>query len=80
MNLIRSFISVFVVAVIAVCVAGLFWTGNANFTETYRLGARVVLAVCTVASIGCLWLLWREKPTLDTDGDHEASSSSVASA
>ncbi len=80
MNFIRTLISVFVVAVIGVCIAGQFWAGSADFTSTYRLGARVVLAICTVASIGCLWLLWREKPALDADGDHETSSSSVASA
>ncbi len=59
MNLVRSVISVFVVALVGVSIAGWVWAGAQPSPN--REGARVVLAICGIASIGCLWMLWREK-------------------
>jgi hypothetical protein len=68
MNLIRSIISVFVLALVAVAVAGWIWAGG--LPSPKMEGARFVLALCGMSSLGCLWKLWREKP-LDENLDGE---------
>lgn len=62
MNLVRSIISVFLVALLALSVAGWSWAGGQPFRS--MVGARVVLAICGLASAGCLGLLWTAKPPL----------------
>lgn len=61
MNLVRSIISVFVLALVAVSVAGWNWAGGQPSPRME--GARAVLALCGLSSVGCLLLLWRARPT-----------------
>jgi hypothetical protein len=77
MNLVRTFISVFVVALSVVSVYGWIWAGHQE-TEYVRNGARVVLALCFLASLGCLVLIWREKPQMVAGDEDEGGSSQVA--
>jgi hypothetical protein len=58
-NLIRSLMSVFLLSVIAVSIAGWFWTSS--LPESSMVGARVVLVLSAVMAAGCLIVLWREK-------------------
>ncbi|MCA9125025.1 MAG: hypothetical protein KDB11_32845 [Planctomycetales bacterium] len=59
MNLIRSIISVFMVLLLAVSVAGWVWAGGQPSPKME--GARLVLALCGLTSIGGLGLLWTAK-------------------
>jgi hypothetical protein len=59
MNAIRSIISVFLVALMAVSIAGWVWAGDQP-TPT-QVGARVVLAMCGLSSVGALALIWSVK-------------------
>ena len=60
MNLIRSIISVFLVALVGISIAGWIWAGGLP-TEKMA-GARAVLLIGGLASGGCLGLLWRTNP------------------
>ncbi|OYP31638.1 hypothetical protein [Rhodopirellula sp. MGV] len=60
MNLIRSLISVFLVALFAVSIAGWFWAGEKPSANV--VGSRVVLVLCGLLSVGCFSLLWSAKP------------------
>ncbi len=60
MNLVRSLISLFLLALLAVSIAGWIWAGGQPSPKLE--GARVVLALCGLSSVGCLWLLWSVKP------------------
>lgn len=60
MNLVRSIISLFVVALVVVSVAGWIWAGDQP--SPAMEGARFVLAACGVLSVGSLCILWKEKP------------------
>lgn len=59
MNLIRSIISVFLIALFLLAIAGWIWAGGQPHAK--MLGARFVLALCGLASIGSLGLIWSEK-------------------
>lgn len=56
MNLVRSVISVFLIALLLLSVAGWIWAGGQPSPN--REGARVVLAICGLSSVGSLGLLW----------------------
>ncbi|MFU7557294.1 hypothetical protein ACMFWY_01250 [Roseiconus sp. JC912] len=60
MNLVRSFISIFLVALFAVSIAGWFWAGGQPSPQS--IGSRVVLVLCGLLSVGCFTLLWSAKP------------------
>lgn len=63
MNLIRSIISVFLVILAAVSVAGWIWAGNGQRPPNFSVaGARFVLALCGLGAVGGLWLLWNVNP------------------
>ena len=59
MNLVRSVISFFLVLLVAVSVAGWIWAGG--LPQEKMMGARFVLAVCGLGSVGALSLLWTAK-------------------
>lgn len=56
MNLVRSIISVFLLVLVGLIVAGWIWAGGQPAPK--MLGARFVLTLCGLASIGCVGLLW----------------------
>jgi len=60
MNIIRIAMSLFVVVLIAVSVAGWIWTG-ANQPPSQSVAARTVLGVGIVAGIAGLAALWRPR-------------------
>jgi hypothetical protein len=60
MNLIRSIMSVFLLALLVLSVAGWIWAGGQPSPKME--GARLVLALCGLSAIGCMWLLWTAKP------------------
>ncbi|TWU06214.1 hypothetical protein Pla52n_19340 [Stieleria varia] len=60
MNLVRSLITVFLIALFASAVAGWIWAGGQPSPKME--GSRVVLAICALSSIGCFVLIWRAKP------------------
>lgn len=64
MNLVRSVISVFLLILLAVSVAGWIWAGGQPSPKLE--GARFVLALCGLASIGCLGLLWNARQPVST--------------
>jgi hypothetical protein len=56
MNFIRSIISVFLLLLFAVSIAGWIWAGGQPSPRME--GARFVLALCGLSSVGALGLLW----------------------
>lgn len=62
MNLIRSIISIFLLILLAVSVAGWAWAGGLPTTKME--GARFALALCGLASVGAIGLLWSAKQSL----------------
>lgn len=64
MNLVRSVISIFVVTLVVLSVAGWMWAGGQPAEK--MIGARVALTLCSLASLGSLWVMWREKPASST--------------
>ena len=63
MNLIRSIISVFLLILFGLSIAGWVWAGGQPSPKLE--GARFVLALCGVAALGGLGLLWSaRKPIL----------------
>jgi hypothetical protein len=61
MNVIRLAISTFILIVIALAVAGWFWTG-AHQTAAQSAASRAVLGLCVFAGIAGLAALWRRQP------------------
>jgi len=59
MNVIRSVISVFLVILLSLSIAGWIWAGGQPSPKLE--GARVVLALCGLLSVGSLALLWSAK-------------------
>ena len=59
MNLIRSLISIFLIALLAVSIAGWVWAGKQP-SPTLE-GARFVLALCGLSAIGGLAVIWSVK-------------------
>lgn len=59
MNLIRCIISVFMLLLLAVSIAGWIWAGGQPSPN--REGARFVLAICALSSVGGLALIWSVK-------------------
>lgn len=59
MNLVRSIISVFLITLVVLSVAGWIWAGGQPSPKLE--GARFILAVCGIASLGSLWVLWGSK-------------------
>lgn len=62
MNLIRSVMSVFLVILLAVSIAGWIWAGNQPPEKLNITGARIVLTLGGLAGLVCLWLLWNVNP------------------
>ena len=60
MNLVRSIMSVFLVILLGVSVAGWIWAGGQP-SPTLE-GARFVLALCGLSAVGCLVVLWSARP------------------
>ena len=61
MNLVRSVISLFLFALLALSIAG--WDWAASLPPAKLLGARVALGLCGLMAIGTLGLLWTAKHT-----------------
>jgi hypothetical protein len=59
MNFIRTLISIFLIALLAVSIAGWVWAGKQP-SPTLE-GARFVLALCGLSAIGGLGLIWSVK-------------------
>lgn len=76
MNLVRSVMSVFLLALLVISVCGWFWA-NGQPSPT-REGAKVALALCAAGSAFTMWIIWREKPG-DMPIEANDSSPSVAS-
>jgi len=60
MNAVRSVISVFLLILLALAVAGFVWAGGQPSPK--REGARVALTLCGLLSVGSMALLWRPQP------------------
>ncbi|WP_182865713.1 hypothetical protein [Stieleria mannarensis] len=60
MNLVRAVISFFLIALVAVSIAGWIWAGGQPAAQA--IGARVVLVLCGLMSVGCFALLWSARP------------------
>ena len=60
MNLIRSIISVFLLILLGLSIAGWIWAGGLPAAK--MVGARLALALCGLASVGSLGLLWSARP------------------
>ncbi len=61
MNLIRSLMSFFLLAVIGLSIAGWIWAGEQPSSK--MIGARVALALCGLMAVGAIGLLWSAKET-----------------
>lgn len=59
MNAIRTAISVFLVILLGLVVAGWIWAGT--LPDAKMAGARAVLAACGLSAVGALALIWKEK-------------------
>lgn len=56
MNVVRTVISVFMLILLVLCVAGWMW---ADALPSPKMeGARFVLALCGLMSVGSVWLVW----------------------
>ena len=60
MNLVRSIITFFLLALLVVSIAGWNWAGGQPASNA--VGARIVLTLGGLAALGCIVLLWRAKP------------------
>lgn len=60
MNAIRTVMSLFLVWVLALSVAGWVWAGGQPSPKLE--GARAVLALCILIAAGGMVLIWRVKP------------------
>lgn len=61
MNFIRSLMSVFLLVLFCIAIAGCIYVGR--FDPSKMLGARLVLGACMVAAVGSMVLLWTYKDT-----------------
>lgn len=59
MNLIRSLMTIFLLSVVAVSVAGWIWAGGQPSPKLE--GARFVLALCILMGVGSMGILWTTK-------------------
>jgi len=66
MNIIRSVMSILLLALLALSVAGWNWAGGQPSPQSE--GARVVLALCGLTSVCSLWLLWTAKTPAGSEG------------
>jgi hypothetical protein len=60
MNVVRLAISIFILIVICLAVAGWFWTGS-HQTAAQSAGSRTVLGLSVLAGIAGLAALWRTR-------------------
>jgi len=58
-NLIRSLMTLFLLSVIALCVAGWVWAGDQPSPKLE--GARIAIALSGLMTLGAIGLIWREK-------------------
>jgi hypothetical protein len=65
MNLIRSLMSLFLLAVLGLSIAGWIWAGDQPAEK--MIGARVALGMCGLMAAGAIGLLWSAKQTHATD-------------
>jgi hypothetical protein len=61
MNLIRSLMSIFLVVVVGLSIAGWMWAGNPPSPNFNATGARVALALCGLIAAAAMGLLWSAK-------------------
>ena len=59
MNAVRSVITLFLMILLAVSIAGWIWAGGQPPAKL--IGARFVLAICGLSAVGSTFLLWRAK-------------------
>lgn len=59
MNLVRTVITIFMLVLLALCVAGWIWAQE--LPSPKMEGARLVLALCGFMSVGTLGLIWTFK-------------------
>ncbi len=59
MNLIRTILSVFMIAIVLLVISGWSWAGGQPSPKAE--GARFALALCGVMAVGCLGILWTTK-------------------
>lgn len=68
MNLIRTIMSVLLLILLAISVAGWIWAGGQPSPQSE--GARTVLALCGLTAVGSLWLIWTaEQPAAQEGGE-----------
>lgn len=59
MNYIRTFITLLILALIAIAVHGMFWWENPPTPiADYEMGARVILGALVASGLVGLWQLW----------------------
>ena len=68
MNFIRVLFSILLCAIVAVSIAGFLWAGGLPSPKSEA--SRTMLAICGVASLACLGMLWTARP-LDIRGAPE---------
>lgn len=61
MNLIRSLMTLVMLIVFGISVAGWLW--SSDLPSPKLEGARVALGLCAAMAVGTVALLWKEKPT-----------------
>ena len=66
MNLIRSVMTLFLLCVVALCIAGWIWAGGQPSPKLE--GARIALGLSGLITAGSIALLWREKQ-IPRDGE-----------
>ena len=66
MNVVRSLMSVFLLILLALSVAGWNWAGGQPSPQAE--GARFVLVLCGLTAVGSLWLLWTAKLPAPPEG------------
>lgn len=66
MNIIRILMSFFLVVLLVLSIAGWIWAGGGSTPQPN--GARLVLALCGLTSVGSLYLLWRTKWSRTPEG------------
>ncbi|QEF98768.1 hypothetical protein Mal15_28240 [Stieleria maiorica] len=71
MNLVRSVISFFLIALVGVSIAGWIWAGGQPAAQS--IGSRVVLSLCGLISVGCFALLWSARPIHGDDTVNDVS-------
>lgn len=59
MNLIRTLMTIFLITVVGISIAGWIWAGDLPVAKL--TGARVVLALCALMAAGAIAMIWHER-------------------